>query len=394
MLHIRLSLSLFVLAACSPRESSAPSPSPVDPGCDDCSSTPPDDDLDGDGHLSADDCDDHDATQGGPELWGDGLDNDCDDAIDCEDSDLDVISAWEGNLTPDDLPGFCEGYCARSVTGHLSVYDTDLVDLTELSCLTSVAGGITLWRNTELTSLHGLERLTSVGEDVFVSYNSSLASLSQLQGLTEVPGALRVEGSPSLTSLQGLENVTSVGALSIELCDGLTSLEGLGDLAEVEGLFRIYDNPNLASLQGLSILHEIGGDLELVSNSSLASLDGLDELAEVGGDLIVQGSALGSLDGLHSLVAVQGTLSIQRNELLTSLDGLKNLANIERDLQIGGLLGEGNPSLVDTRALHSLWVVGRDVLIAGNVSLTDASAHILVDEIDKIGGTITVSGNE
>lgn len=73
----------------------------------DCNPTTPDDDLDGDGHLRADDCDDADATVGGAEVPYDGVDNDCDAATldddldgdglllaeDCDDADATVGGA-------------------------------------------------------------------------------------------------------------------------------------------------------------------------------------------------------------------------------------------------------------------------------------------------------------
>jgi hypothetical protein len=55
---------------------------------------------------------------------------------------------------------------------------------------------------------------------------------------------------------------------------------------------------------------------------------------------------------------------------------------------------EGNPVLTDVTALYGLTHVGNDVIVVGNVSLTDAAAQALADEIDTIGGSVTISGNE
>lgn len=52
-----------------------------------------------------------------------------------------------------------------------------------------------------------------------------------------------------------------------------------------------------------------------------------------------------------------------------------------------------NAVLVDLTPLYSLASVDDDVTIRDNLSLTDAAAQALVDEIDAIGGTVSVSGN-
>lgn len=43
--------------------------------------------------------------------------------------------------------------------------------------------------------------------------------------------------------------------------------------------------------------------------------------------------------------------------------------------------------------LYGLTSVGYDVMLTDNLILTDLAAQALVDEIDFIGGTVTISGN-
>src|SRR5689334_16258535 len=97
-------------------------------------------DEDGDGFSIDEDCDDTDAAihPGAQEVGSDGLDNDCDSAVDCDDTDL--IGDWVGDVSGADVPTFCDGYCTRSITGNLQVTDTALTDLRGLSCLSSVGG--------------------------------------------------------------------------------------------------------------------------------------------------------------------------------------------------------------------------------------------------------------
>merc|ERR1711937_736850 len=67
-----------------------------------------------------------------------------------------------------------------------------------------------------------------------VSIGSNVTSLKGLEGLTSVGGDLQIgdwDGNPQLTSLAGLEGLTSVGGdLDIMYNDQLTSLSGLEGL--------------------------------------------------------------------------------------------------------------------------------------------------------------------
>merc|ERR1711937_62347 len=54
-----------------------------------------------------------------------------------------------------------------------------------------------------VTSLKGLEGLTSVGGDLWIRDNDQLTSLAGLEGLTSVGGALYISGNSQLTSLDG-----------------------------------------------------------------------------------------------------------------------------------------------------------------------------------------------
>lgn len=89
---------LFLLSACTDAPTDkgdetgsdcAASETPYDGLDNDCDPETPDDDLDGDGLLGAEDCDDTDPGLGGPEVPYDGVDNDCDAATPDDDLDQD-----------------------------------------------------------------------------------------------------------------------------------------------------------------------------------------------------------------------------------------------------------------------------------------------------------------
>ena len=123
----------------------------------------------------------------------------------------------------------------------------------------------------------------------------------------------RSVASTALTSLKGLEAITSIGGnLLIQENDALTSLEGL-KITSIGGL-TISNNAALTSLDGLESITSVGGHLEIVHTDILLSLAGLSGITAVGGHLLIKGNdALTSLDGLKGITAVGQDLEISSN---------------------------------------------------------------------------------
>jgi hypothetical protein len=86
-----------------------------------------------------------------------------------------------------------------SVGGDLHVANNDaLTSLSGLDALTSVGGGVTIEGNGVMTSLSGLDALTSVGEDLTVESNAQLCGneVSDLvKHLTEFDGTVTNNGN-------------------------------------------------------------------------------------------------------------------------------------------------------------------------------------------------------
>lgn len=300
------------------------------------------------------------------EVATDGLDNDQDGLVDCDDPDL-SHDTWEGTVTAELVPGFCDVDC-RTVAGGVEVDHSDLADLSGLDCLIAVDGDLAIWANPSLTSIAGLRQVQSVGGMLLIGYPT--------------PGA----GNPQLASLAGLEGISSVQYAFVISDDALVSLDGLQGLAAVE-LLVVSDNPALTSFDGLGLtsIHSLSVSL----NPSLRSLDALSDAVFTGGNVSVIGNdALVSLDGLEG-VEVADSVIVDDNPALASLRGLERLTALTGDLALSE-----NGALTDLGALYGLVDVARDVAIQDNRALTDAAAWTLLAEIDTIGGTVTVSGND
>jgi len=175
-----------------------------------------------------------------------------------------------------------------------------------------------------LTSLVGLNNLTSIGENLIVYLNGNLNSLNGLNSLVTIETDLIISDN-AVSSLAGLASLNSIGnTLDIDDNPLLTSIAGLENLASVGGDLWIRNNDILANLDGLENLTSIGGELSLQSNYGLSSVEGLAGLTSIGGELAVQSNyALESLTGLDNIQAASiGDLKILSNTVLSNCEVL------------------------------------------------------------------------
>lgn len=157
--------------------------------------------------------------------------------------------------------------------------------------------------NNALTSLTGLNNVSTINGGVYIAYNNALVNLVGLNGLTTINGYLDVFVNYSLVNLTGLENLTSITEYLV-----------------------LIQNDNLYSLSGLNNLASIGGVLAIESHNALTSLTGLENLTSVGGAIVVtNNAALSSLSALSGITSIGGELVIYLNNALTTLVGLENI---------------------------------------------------------------------
>ncbi len=261
-------------------------------------------------------------------------------------------------------------------------------DLTAFESLTSI-GSLHICYDDALTSLDGLDRITSVKGDLYISDNAALTDISSLGNMTSLGGALIIVNNSVLTNLSGLENITSVGgALNVSVNAALTNLSGLGNITSVGGWLNINDNAALTNLSGLENITSVGGDLVIYYNADLTSLSGLEGLTSVGGNVEIGryfsgNPVLTSISGLKNLTSIGGGLRIESNGALTSLSGLENLTSVS------DLLIEKNEALTSLSGLKNLTSVVTDLYVDDNAALTSLG----MTGLQKVGDYFGINSN-
>jgi len=350
---------------------------------------------------------------------------------------LSSITSVGGNLIiiKNDLLTNLSGLNALSyVGGYLEIGDVGdegnpvLSSLTGLENLTSTGEGMSIRFNPVLTSFDGLDNLEAVNGFLLIQVNDVLTDLNALSNLTTVGGDLSITSNPSLTSLSGLENINpgSIYNLLINRNPVLSSCEvesvcnylasptgtvfifengpGCENPAEIaiscgttfdclpNGFYHFYSQSYIdnfsAGFPNCTVLNEYA----VISGDNITNLNGLSQITSVDGDLWILGNPLlPNLSGLDNLSSVTGELQISGNPALTDLSGLEGLISITENLIIGYWYPGGNTVLSSLEGLNNLWVVGGEIEIEQNPALTSLAGldNIMPGSIDGI----TISDN-
>ncbi len=173
-----------------------------------------------------------------------------------------------------------------------------LLNVDALSSLTSIGSQLTFSSDDNLTDISGLSNLTSLGG--FSIDNTPIASISCLHNITTLTGSLSLMG---ISSLEGLNNITTIGEDLDLQHNSFTTLNALSNLTSIGGTFLLHNNNSLINFDGLTNLTSIGINLWVHSNTALADVDGLSSLASVGNQLHFDGNtSLTSFCGLNTLI--------------------------------------------------------------------------------------------
>jgi len=181
--------------------------------------------------------------------------------------------ALEGDTTVSSQGELEEIARHTAIRGDLTISCPGCDDLTDLECVESVNGVLSIEGTDHLPSLVGLDSLAEAGSLV-IDDNASLASLAALASLETSLGCLDIVYNGSLSDLTGLEGVASVeNDAKIFHNTGLETVSGLGGLTAIGGSLEIHDNPDLADLDGLGSLKSVGGQLRIFDNPALSDCE-------------------------------------------------------------------------------------------------------------------------
>ncbi len=191
--------------------------------------------------------------------------------------------------------------CNVELVNGLTISGDDISDLTPLSSITTIQGGLTIVNNTILESLEGLGSLSEVDtfeivqnnqlvnfdgladtintNSLIVDGNASLQDLIGFPSLDSGLTSLTINNNAQLNSLTGLEVLSILSDLTISNNESLVNLQGLQNLETIEIAFSINNNENIQNLTGLENLtsNEIVEIvvLEIFQNNSLMDISGL-----------------------------------------------------------------------------------------------------------------------
>lgn len=215
----------------------------------------------------------------------------------------------------------------KSVTGNITINGADITDLSPLKNIETIDGRLTIQNNTSLTSLTGLEKLSTT-QHLLIYSNTSLTDLSGLEGLQSISGTTHVRFNGKLANLKGLDNLTNASTLYISNNDLLANLTGLGKLEYVSDLLSVTSNKTLLSLSGLTSLTNVSRII-IGENELLPDLSGLEKLQTVSYQMyITSNKSLTSFSGLSGLTSLS-EVYISDNNLVTDMTGLETVGAVK-----------------------------------------------------------------
>lgn len=134
-----------------------------------------------------------------------------------------------------------------------------------------------------LNNLNGLTFNSANCSDITIMDCGSLTSITPMSGISGAMtggfwGNIFIQNNDALTSLNGLQNITSAKSLFILDNQLLTNLSGLNSFSSTTDAVGISDNPSLTSLNGLNNLVAVGYPPSIGSNSMLTDISALNTL--------------------------------------------------------------------------------------------------------------------
>ena len=236
-----------------------------------------------------------------------------------------------------------------------------IVDLTPLSSLEIIEGGLYILELTELETLNGLQNLVQARNALYIRETERLVNVAPLSNLTGEMTEQVILQNQSLQNLDGLSGLTALvdgefgrdPQIGISFNPVLQNIDGLSNitsLGEGDGsTFGLLSNPLISDIDAIAAL---SGDIDRIIisfNSSLWNVNalqgvtscrefylgynvisdysGLQNLTSVTFDMEITSTSTQNLDFLENLVFIGGNLKFAENPSLFNYCGLQNLVD-------------------------------------------------------------------
>lgn len=158
-----------------------------------------------------------------------------------------------------------------NIAGNSVLSDTNLNVFKNLE---SITGQLILSDLPVLKTFEGLENLNTIGDGIGISKNPELLNIEGLKNAV-IKNDIWVNDNNLLTSLNGLESVsTELNRLSIKNNSALTNLDALKGIEFIKQYFFIENNPLITNLDAFSNVKSVY-KLRIIDNNSLVSFCGL-----------------------------------------------------------------------------------------------------------------------
>jgi hypothetical protein len=287
--------------------------------------------------------------------------------------------------------------CTR-IEGYVAIgceYNNDITSLAGLDVLTSIGGSLIIGEEGAgnsgapyIINLEGLEGLDSIYGGLFIIATTSLTDISALDGLNYIGGSLSIRGNDSLATCQseGLCNylVNPNGAVTIyNNAPGCNSVVDLGAMCNVPIPCLPYGNYHLLEQSDIDNFQNVF--------QGCTELQGLLNIAPFGPEgknspNSNKGLTISNLGGLSVITSIGGEMWIHSNDSLESLSGLDNID----ENSITSLAIWGNPLLSECEVLsvcNYLALSGAQQTISSNAygcnnkwQVLNACESLIVDE--------------
>ncbi len=346
-----------------------------------------------------------------------------------------------------DLSGLSGLTAIKNNWGLIIRRNNSLLNLSGLSNLTELTGGITIDENAllqnidafsglnyvrsititgnaELQNLNGLSNIEGTGGAVDISFNPRIQNLNGLSGLKTLNnGNLLIRNNALLNDISGvagmapaaifnliITNNTSLPVCHIANICTFLGLEGklktisgnTGDCLNLDAVTTACSSaaPATCPTGNLNFTTQTGVDNfgvtyahctilpgnVTITGGNITNLNGLSAVQEIKGDVyIYNNNSLPNLNGLSALTAIGGYLFIGTNNALTDFQGLSNLTTIGKQLNISQ-----NSGLINLNGLTKLQSIGGFFQVFDNDALTSLNG---LTSLTNVGERISISGN-